>query len=66
MSRGAGRGALIGLAVGVALALLLILLPAWVQDSFYEITDSLVVMGIPILVASPAIGALVGARTGRR
>ncbi|NNM46097.1 hypothetical protein [Knoellia koreensis] len=62
MRGGPERGALIGLAVGAVLVVLLILLPAALQGDFYEITDPLVVMGIPLLVLGAAVGALVGGR----
>lgn len=56
-----GRGALIGLAAGAVLVGLLVLLPAVLQGDFYEITDPLVVMGLPILLVATAVGAVVGA-----
>ncbi len=58
-------GALIGLAAGITLVGLLIVLPAALQGSYYEITDPLVIMGVPLLVIGASIGALVGA-LGRR
>ncbi|GAA3396318.1 hypothetical protein GCM10020369_72570 [Cryptosporangium minutisporangium] len=65
MPGGAWRGAAIGFAVGVALVGLLILLPSAVQGSFYEITDSLLVLGVPLVVVATAVGVVVGA-SGRR
>jgi hypothetical protein len=44
---------------------LLILLPRALQGSFYEVTDPLVIMGVPLLVIGAAVGAMVGA-PGRR
>ena len=55
-----GPGALIGLAIGAALVALLIWLPRALSGDYYEIGDPLVVMGIPIIVVSVAIGALIG------
>ena len=57
-----GRGALAGLCFGVAAAVLVILLPAAIQNDWYEITDPLVVMGIPMVVVGTALGALIGIR----
>lgn len=51
---------MIGLAIGAVLVALLIWLPAAVRGDYYEIGDPLVVMGIPIIVVSVAIGALIG------
>jgi hypothetical protein len=62
MRRGPVRGALIGLAVGALLVVLIVVLPAALQGDFYEITDPLVVMGIPLLVLGAAVGAVVGGR----
>lgn len=56
-----GRGAVIGLGVGAALVVLLIGLPAVISGDYYEITDPLVYMGLPILVVSGAVGAGIGA-----
>lgn len=47
--------------VGAALVVLLIALPAAISGDYYEITDPLVYMGMPILVVSSAVGALIGA-----
>ena len=57
-----GRGALVGLCFGVAAVALVILLPPAIQSDWYEITDPLVVMGIPMVVLGTAIGAIVGIR----
>ena len=51
---------MIGLAIGAALVALLIWLPRALSGDYYEIGDPLVVMGIPIIVVSVAIGALIG------
>ena len=51
---------MIGLVIGAALVALLIWLPAALSGDYYEIGDPLVVMGIPIVVVSVAIGALIG------
>ena len=59
-----GRGALIGLCFSVAAVALVILLPSAVQSDWYEITDPLVVMGIPMVVVGTALGALIGTRGG--
>jgi hypothetical protein len=56
----AGPGALIGLVVGVALVAMVIWLPAALAGDFYEITDPLVFMGLPMVVVSVAVGALIG------
>ena len=60
-----GTGAAIGACVGLALIGLLILLPSARQDSFYEVSDALLVMGVPLLVIGTAVGAMVGAALGR-
>lgn len=44
---------------------LVILLPSAIQSDWYEISDSLVVMGIPMVVLGTVMGALVGVR-GRK
>jgi hypothetical protein len=49
------------MAVGLALVVVLIVLPSVVEDDYYEIIDPLVFMGVPLLVVSAALGALVGA-----
>ena len=51
---------MIGLAVGAALVALVIWLPAAVRGDFYEISDPLVYMGLPMLVVGAAVGALIG------
>ena len=56
----AGPGALIGLAVGVVLVVMVIWVPAALAGDFYEITDPLVYMGLPMIVISVAVGALIG------
>ena len=56
----AGPGALIGLAVGVVLVVMVIWVPAALAGDFYEITDPLVYMGLPMVVISVAVGALIG------
>lgn len=58
-----GPGALIGLAIGAALVALLIWLPRALTGDYYEIGDPLVVMGVPIIVVSVAMGALIGVRS---
>lgn len=59
------RGAGIGLLVGIALNLLLIGLPTILSGDTYEIGDSMVFMGVPILIVSLAAGALIGAPHAR-
>lgn len=61
-----GLGAVIGLWAGLALIGLLILLPSARQGSFYEVGDSLLVMGVPLMVVSAAVGAMVGAALRER
>lgn len=58
-------GAAIGLSVGLAMVGLLILLPMALQGSFYEVSDPLVIMGVPLVVISAAVGSIV-AGPGRR
>lgn len=53
------RGALIGAALGMLITAALILLPAALQGDFYEIGDPLLVMGMPIIVLSTIVGAVV-------
>lgn len=53
-----GPGAAIGLAVGIALVALVIWLPAAMWGDFYEITDPLVFMGLPMMIVGTAVGAL--------
>lgn len=60
-----GLGAVIGSCVGLALIALLILLPRTRQDSFYEVGDALLVMGVPLLLLGTAVGAMVGMALGR-
>lgn len=60
-----GKGAGIGLAVGIALVALLICLPAVITSDTYETGDSLVFMGLPIVVVGVALGALIGAPSAR-
>jgi hypothetical protein len=55
----------IGLAVGAALVVVLIWLPAAISGDYYEITDPLVFMGMPIVVFSVAIDALIGVPAAR-
>jgi hypothetical protein len=55
----------IGLAVGAALVVVLIWLPAAISGDYYEITDPLVFMGMPIVVVSGAIGALIAVPASR-
>ena len=59
-----GLGAVIGSCVGLVLIGLLILLPRARQNSFYEVSDALLVMGIPLLILGTAVGALVGGALG--
>lgn len=58
-------GAVIGSCVGLALIGLLILLPAVLGHSFYEVSDVLLVKGAPLLVIGTAIGAMVGVAVSR-
>lgn len=44
---------------------LLIALPRARQNFFYEVSDALLVMGIPLLVIGTAVGAMVGVALGR-
>lgn len=53
-------GALIGLDVGAALAGWLFLLPRLLDGDFYEVTDTLIFGGLPLLIVGSAIGAIVG------
>ena len=64
-TRHPGLGALIGLDVGAALAWWLILLPRLRDGDFYEITDPLIVMGLPLLIVGTGIGTIVGSLIGR-
>ena len=56
-----GRGAVFGLAAGLALVFLMILLPRAIEGDYYEVTDPLVFMGVPLVVIGASIGALIGA-----
>ncbi len=51
--------------MGLGLIGLLILLPSARRDSFYEVSDALLVMGVPLLVIGTAIGAMAGGLMGR-
>ena len=55
-----GRGTVIGLVVGALLVAVLIWLPAALSGDFYEFTDPLIFMGLPIVTICVAAGALVG------
>lgn len=55
-----GRGAVIGLVVGTLLVAALIWLPAAMAGDFYEFTDPLIFMGLPIVTVCVAAGSLVG------
>lgn len=55
-----GPGALIGLAVGVVLVAVVLWLPRALDGDFYEFSDPLVFMGLPMIVISAAVGALIG------
>jgi len=55
-----GRGAVIGLVVGVVLVAAVIWLPAALTGDFYEFTDPLLFMGLPMLTVCVACGALIG------
>lgn len=59
MRGGRARGLLIGAALGMLVTGALILLPAALQGDFYEIGDALLVMGVPIIVLSAIVGAVV-------
>lgn len=59
-TRHPGLGALIGLDVGAALAGWVILLPSLRDGDFYEITDPLIILGLPLLIVGSAVGAIVG------
>ena len=61
MSGRAGLGAVVGAGAGATLAGLLILLPAARDGDYYEITDPLVFLGLPLLVIGAAVGAIAGA-----
>lgn len=56
---------MIGLAVGAVLVAGVIWLPAAIRGDYYEITDPLVYMGLPMMVVGVTIGALVGALAPR-
>jgi drug/metabolite transporter (DMT)-like permease len=53
-------GAAIGFCLGLALTGLLVLVPAARRNSFYEVGDALLVLGVPLLVAATSIGAMIG------
>ena len=55
-----GPGALIGLVVGVVLVAVVLWLPAALAGDFYEFSDPLIYMGLPMITISAAVGALVG------
>lgn len=55
-----GPGALIGLVVGVVLVGVVLWLPAALAGDFYEFSDPLIFMGLPIITISAAVGALIG------
>ena len=55
-----GRGAVIGLGVGAVIVAAIIWLPAALSGDFYEFTDPLVFMGLPIIIICVAAGALIG------
>ena len=55
-----GPGALIGLVVGVVLVAVVLWLPAALAGDFYEFSDPLIYMGLPMITISTAVGALVG------
>lgn len=60
-----GRGAVIGLVVGAVLVAALIWLPAALSGDFYEFTDPLVFMGLPMITICVAAGALIGVAARR-
>lgn len=55
-----GPGALIGLTVGVALVAMVLWLPRALDGDFYEFSDPLIFMGLPMIIISTAVGALIG------
>jgi hypothetical protein len=55
-----GPGALIGLVVGVVLVGVVLWLPAALAGDFYEFSDPLIYMGLPMITISAAVGALIG------
>ena len=55
-----GPGALIGLVVGVVLVGVVLWLPAALAGDFYEFSDPLIFMGLPMITISAAVGALIG------
>ena len=55
-----GPGALIGLVVGVVLVAVVLWLPRAFAGDFYEFSDPLIFMGLPMIVISAAVGAIVG------
>ncbi|GAA4398945.1 hypothetical protein GCM10023153_24380 [Ornithinibacter aureus] len=58
-----GRGALVGLGVGALLVAALLWLPRALEGDFYEFSDPLVYLGLPILIVGVAAGALFGLLT---
>jgi hypothetical protein len=59
-----GPGALNGLIVGVVLVGVVLWLPAALAGDFYEFSDPLVFMGLPMITISAAVGALIGVPVG--
>lgn len=55
-----GPGALIGLLVGVVVVAVVLWLPRALAGDFYEFSDPLIYMGLPMIVISASVGALVG------
>ncbi len=55
-----GPGALIGLVIGVVLVGVVLWLPAALAGDFYEFSDPLIFMGLPMITISAAVGALIG------
>jgi len=55
-----GPGALIGVVVGVVLVAVVLWLPRALAGDFYEFSDPLIYMGLPMIVISTSVGALVG------
>lgn len=52
---------------GMLLAVGLTLVPPWIQGTgFYEWQDSLVWMGVPLVLTGAVVGALLPARSGAR
>lgn len=57
------RAALVGLGVGALLVAALLWLPRAVLGDFYEFSDPLVYLGLPIVIVCVAAGALFGLLT---